>query len=86
MNVEVRLSEDDIERIARRVVELQGLTAPKGEAWLTAAQAGAHLGMSEHAIRGLVKRKQIPVHRTESGRVRFSPRELDDWVHSSCAE
>lgn len=88
MNPDRLFQDNEIDRIADRIAIAldQRLNQPTTTAWLTAAQAGAHLGMTEDAIRGLVKRKQIPVHRTGSGRVRFERAELDEWVRSSCAE
>lgn len=85
MEIELRVSDDDVERIARRVIELQG-SGSSPSAWLTVAGAADHLGTTEQAVRGLVKRNQVPVHRTESGRLRFSRTELDDWVRGgTCA-
>ena len=87
MIVEIQLSDDDVERLATRVVQLLNSSfAWRDRAWLDVAGAGAHLGLSEHAVRGLVKRRRLPVHRTENGRLRFSATELDDWVRSGLAE
>ncbi len=86
MIVEIQLSDDDIERLATRVVQLlTSSVARRDQAWLDVAGAGVHLGLSENAIRGLVKRRQLPVHRTENGRLRFSATELDEWVRSGLA-
>jgi hypothetical protein len=61
MNVEIRISDDDIERIARRIIELQAAAeGPRTTRWLTAQGAAEHLSTTEHAIRGMVKRRQIP--------------------------
>jgi Helix-turn-helix domain len=84
--VEIQLSNDDIERLATRVVQLlTSSVAHRDRAWLDVAGAGTHLGLSEHGVRGLVKRKELPVHRTENGRLRFSVTELDDWVLAKSA-
>ena len=48
--------------------------------WLNVAGAATYLAMTEEAIRGLVKRRRLPVHRTETGRLLFRPEELDRWV------
>ncbi len=52
------ISESDVRRIAIEEIELRA-SAP----WLTAATAAAHLAMSEDAVRSMVKRGQLPVHR-----------------------
>jgi excisionase family DNA binding protein len=48
--------------------------------WLNVAGAATYLATTKDAIRGLVKRGRLPVHRTETGRLLFRPEELDDWV------
>jgi Helix-turn-helix domain len=85
MIIEVQLSDRDIERIATRLAELLGKGSRSSQGWLDVAGAGTHLGLSEHAVRGLVKRRQLPVHRTENRRLRFSVTELDEWVRSGLA-
>lgn len=83
--IEIRLGDEDLERIAARLVELIRETQPTPSQWVDVAGAGAHLGLTDHAIRGLVKHQRIPFHRTENRRLRFSVTELDHWVRSgSC--
>ena len=53
--------------------------------WLSVAQAALYLGTTEDAIRAMVKRGQIPVERTPTGRLLFSRPELDQWVTSGGA-
>jgi hypothetical protein len=48
--------------------------------WLDVDAASAHLAMSAHAIRHLVKRERIPYVRTPNGRIRFDRGELDRWA------
>jgi Helix-turn-helix domain len=85
--ITLRFDEDELARLASRIVEqLSSSSGICSDRWLDVAGAGAHLGLSEHAIRGLVKRQQLPVHRTENGRLRFSPTELDEWVRSGLAK
>ena len=48
--------------------------------WLNVAGAATYLATTEEAIRALVKRGRLPVHRTETGRLLFRPEELDRWV------
>jgi hypothetical protein len=86
--IEVQLTEHDIDRLAGRVVELLAATSTENtnRGWLDVRGAAAHLSLSENAVRGLVRRRQIPCHRTENGRIRFSGLELDGWVRSGLAE
>jgi excisionase family DNA binding protein len=85
--VEIRLTEDDVERIAARLAEfVVDAPAPANAGWVDVEGAASYLSMSPDAVRGLVKRRQIPLHRTENGRLRFSLTELDEWVRSETCE
>lgn len=85
--VEIRLPERDIELIAARVAALiLAADGPSRTSWLDVEGAAAHVGMSANAIRGLVKRRQVPFHRTPNRRLRFHAPELDDWVRFGLAE
>lgn len=44
--------------------------------WLNVKGAATYLAATEDAIRGLVKRGRLPVHRTETGRLLFRPEEF----------
>jgi excisionase family DNA binding protein len=84
--VELRLHNEDLELIARRVAELLNSAQGIGDRWLNVGQAATHLGLSENSVRALVKRQQIPFRRTPNHRLRFSVNELDHWVRTgSCA-
>jgi excisionase family DNA binding protein len=48
--------------------------------WLNVEGAATYLATTEDAIRALVKRRRLPVHRTETGRLLFRPEELDAWI------
>jgi excisionase family DNA binding protein len=87
MRLEISITDDDIERIATRTAELLADTMATGiERWLDVPGAADHVALTPDAIRALVKRGQIPFHRTENGRLRFSVTELDHWVRTrSCA-
>jgi hypothetical protein len=52
MVIEARLTDNDIERVALRVVELLGQAHDACERWLDVAGAAEHLRLSEEAIRG----------------------------------
>jgi excisionase family DNA binding protein len=86
MIIEARLSDNEIERVALRVVELLDQAHGASGRWLDVAGAAEHLRLSEEAIRGLIKRRRLPVHKTENGRLRFSMTELDQWVRSGLAK
>jgi excisionase family DNA binding protein len=84
--IEVRFTDEDVERIAARLAERLAKHQGPPKVWLDVTDAAAHLGLTENAIRGLVKRKQIPFHRTKNGRLRFAVTELDHWVRTgACA-
>ena len=51
-------------------------------AWLDVDRAADYLSLSPGAVRAMVKREQLPVHRTPTGRLLFRPEELDAWVES----
>ena len=85
VQIELLLAEEDIDQLASRIATLIEPTAQVSERWLDVHGAAAHLGLTENGIRGLVKRHQLPVHRTENGRLRFSVAELDHWVRSGLA-
>jgi excisionase family DNA binding protein len=76
----VTISDDFCRAVAERVstLVLESLTQPTG--WLTVADAATYLATSKDAIRGHVKRAQIPCHRGAAGRILFDRAELDAWV------
>lgn len=84
--VELRLAEDDLEQLSARIAEQLTPSSHIAPRWLDVSGAAQHLGLTENAIRGLVKRRQLPVHRTENGRLRFSANDLDEWVRSGLAK
>jgi hypothetical protein len=47
--------------------------------------AASFLSTSEQALRALVKRGQVPVHRTPQGRLLFDPAELEAYVRNEAA-
>jgi excisionase family DNA binding protein len=65
---------------ARLALEAQLQASP----WLNVDSAAAYLDTSIGAIRGMVKRRQIPVHRT-NGRLLFNRQELDAWARGEIA-
>jgi excisionase family DNA binding protein len=86
VEVEVTIPESELNRIALRLADLLAVARPTVEPWLDIDDAASHVALSPNAVRALVKRHRIPFHRTEHGRLRFSPTELDDWVRTgSCA-
>jgi Helix-turn-helix domain len=87
MEVDVRLTDAEVDAIASRVATALSKHGESArEPWLDVPSAADHVALTEDAIRGLVKRRQIPFHRTKNGRLRFSVAELDHWVRTgSCA-
>lgn len=66
-------------RIKRRLLRMsEHDEVPQG--WLTVESAARYLDTTPGALRALVKRHSIPVHRTPHGRLRFNREELDAWV------
>jgi hypothetical protein len=86
VRLELNLDDEDLDQLAQRMAERVEHPTTVVQAWLDVAGAAAHLGLTVNAIRGLVKRRQIPVHRTENGRLRFAVTELDQWVRSGTCE
>jgi excisionase family DNA binding protein len=89
-DVEARVVLHDFETTLRSVVqdvvEVQLAGRDAGTRWLDVEGAAAYLGnTTPDAIRAMVKRGQIPVHRTPTGRLLFDRRELDAWVRSEAA-
>lgn len=74
------ISDDLCRAVAERVSTLLLESVPRPTEWLTVAGAAAYLATSEDAIRGHIKRRQIPCHRGAAGRILFDRAELDDWV------
>jgi excisionase family DNA binding protein len=66
--------------VAERVSALVLEALPTPTEWLTVAGAAMYLATTEDAIRGHVKRTQIPCHRGAAGRILFDRSELDAWV------
>jgi hypothetical protein len=50
--------------------------------WMNIKTAAAYLDTTEQALRGRVKREEIPVHRRD-GRLYFHRGELDEWVRGT---
>jgi excisionase family DNA binding protein len=86
MIIEVQLTEEDVDRIASRVAALIDTGTTRAQLWLDVAGAAHHLALTDDAIRGLVKRRRIPFHRMENGRLRFAVAELDQWVRTGTCE
>ncbi len=83
MELAVSLPDDVIEVVAQRAASLMSEELQlQRSAWLDTRGAAEWLSTTEDAVRGLVRRRQIPVHRTPNGRLLFDRRELDTWVRS----
>ncbi len=75
--------DSDLRRIVRE--ELVAAASEPVDAWLDTAQAAAHLALTEHAIRGLVKRRQVPFTKFPNGKVRFVRSALEAWARGDAA-
>jgi excisionase family DNA binding protein len=63
----------------------QALAAQEsGDAWLDVEGAANYLSTTKDAIRGHVRRREIPHHRRGT-RLLFSARELDRWIRDGSA-
>ena len=79
MELAVTLPDDLLDEIERRVTTRLRDEIGTGSPWFTVAQAGDYLGITEQAMRGLLKRRQITAYRP-NGRVFVSREDLDAWV------
>ncbi len=48
--------------------------------WLNVADTAEYLRTTEDAVRAMVRRGDLPVHRTGTGRLLFHREELDDFA------
>ena len=78
-------SDEFIEGLAHRVAQLiaDGTRSPAGtSSWLDVEGAAEYLCTTSNAIRGMVKRRQVPFHRTPTGRLLFDRCEVNAWVRA----
>jgi hypothetical protein len=76
------LLDDLVSALAARIAPLIAATKPPAEQispWMNLKSAAVYLDTTEEALRGRVKRAEIPVHRRD-GRLYFNRHELDQWV------
>jgi excisionase family DNA binding protein len=85
MTTLLQLSADDLEQKLEEVVQ-RVVSEQAGDIWLTVEQAAEHLGMSEEALRQMLRRGRVPSHRIGERRIRFSKAELDAGLHSGASE
>ena len=85
MSLKLELSDDLLAQLEQRMVAgaLDRLAHELVTRWLNVDRAADYLSTTPEAIRALVKRRQIPVHRTPSGRLLFDAAELDGWVRDA---
>ena len=72
--------EEVLLRVARDGARLALAQQAEPAPWMGIKTAAGYLDTTEDAIRGLVKRRQIPCHRSENGRLLFRREELDVWA------
>ena len=68
------------EAAKQAVTDYAARSADTASRWLNVKSAAEYLDITEHALRSLVKRNDIPVHRAPNGRLLFHAVELDEWV------
>ena len=85
VNVTLEVPDELLPQLEQRVaaIVLAQLDRELATRWLNVDRAADYLSTTPEAIRGLVKRQQLPVHRTPSGRLLFDPVELDAWVRDA---
>jgi len=72
--------ETKLEEVVGRVVSDQA-----ADEWLTVERAADYLGMTEEALRQLIRGDRVPLHRIGERRIRLSKTELNAWVRSGAA-
>lgn len=82
--MEARLDLTDLDEVVVRAAR-EGARLALGECetpspWIGVKSAAVYLDTTEDAIRSLVKRRQLPHHRTPQGRLLFRREELDGYV------
>ena len=73
---DLRLADEDIERIAVRVAQL--VHPPKAN--LTIAETAVRLALSERTVRNLIKQGRLRAVRVSPKRLAVTPREVDAYV------
>ena len=69
--------EDELRRIVREEVSRALAETCRPAEWQNVKSAAAYLDTTEDAVRALVRRGQLPAHRSEVGTLRFLRDELD---------
>lgn len=88
MELALSLPDDLLDELERRVAarvreELARNQTPAG--YLNVASAATFLDTTPAAVRAMVKRGELPVHRTPNGRLLFSTSGLTEYVEGQAA-
>lgn len=79
----VELDHEEVERIARRVIELvreQNLFPAADDQWINSDRAAKYLGISKNALHKLTASREIPFHQDRpNAKCWFKRSELDGW-------
>jgi hypothetical protein len=76
MRAELHLDlEETLRQIVREEIERASAAQPSG--LFNVKRASAYLDMSEDALRGLVKRRQIEFNKSDTGRITFNREQLE---------
>jgi len=79
-----QFADDLARRVATIVLESLPASRPSSP-WLSVERAAEYLDTTEDAIRGMVKRRQVPVHRSDTGRLLFRREDLDSHAMGEAA-
>jgi len=77
--------EDELRRVVRdELARAMGQAESSG--YMSVKSAAAYLDMTEPALRALIKRGEVAVHRAPNGRLSFDRASLDAWARSEYVE
>lgn len=80
MSISLNVPDELLDALADRLIERLAFAVDRTgpSRWLNVEQAAQYLATTPNAIRALVKRRQLAVHRSETGRLLFRRDELDE--------
>ena len=70
--------------LASRLTSAMAKPDQARSSWLSVRDAAEYLGVSETAVRALIKRRHVPFCKP-NGRIFIDRRDLDEWVRSGAA-
>jgi excisionase family DNA binding protein len=73
------------QRVAKLVADQLASSSEASSPWLNVESAALYLDTTDDGIRAMVKRGQLPVYRSPTGRLLFRREELDEWARGEAA-